>query len=494
MLEWTVVVLPLLQIDSPSADQTRDAIRLVLLVAGLAIFSFGFVFLIGLWYLKGRDPHTDPSPGAGGTPPGDLPAAVAGSLIDERVDHADLVATLFDLQRRGIVSVEHTAPGRSGDAFRVTLTTTELPTHSFEQPMLHALFGSDLETGESVLLAERASSVAAAYEDIRRALYADLVERGYFVKSPEETRSRWNTIGKVLIGLAIILFTVIYSLFDWTAIFPSAALLGMGLAVVKLSGSMPAKTRTGAEEAARWRAFQRDLTDIARMGDAAPALVSMERHLPYALALGVSTVFVDRFSGALPVNAWANVVRDRVSEIDPVTGSEGWIDVASDGGDVLRGAGKLVDLDAGSIGMPNIDLPSVGTPSIDSLGAVSDAAGSGVQGASEFVMGLLNATPDVGAGADAAGDVAKSASGALGAAANLIGSAPGAVGAAADLIGNAPDAIGVAGDFLGTLADAAPTVIDAVGGIAEVVDAAEILEAAGSVLGALLEGLGDLDF
>lgn len=494
MLEWTIVWLPLLQIDSPSADQTRDAIRLLLLVAGLAIISFGLVFLIGLWYLRGRDPHADPVPGAGGVPPSDLPAAVAGSLIDERVDHSDLVATLFDLQRRGIVAIDHTAPGQRSDAFRVTLASTELPTHAFEQPMLHALFGPKLETGASVLLADRASNVAAAYGDIRRALYDDLVTRGYFVKSPEETRTRWNTFGKVLIGLAIILFTVIYSVFDWTAIFPAAALLGIGLAFVKLSGSMPAKTRAGAEEAVRWRAFQRDLTDIARMSDAAPALVSMERHLPYALALGVSTVFVDRFSGALPVHAWATAVRDRVSEVDPMIGTDGWGDVATDGGDLLRGAGKLTNLDAGSIGMPNIDLPSVGAPSMSSLGAVSDAAGSGVQGASTFVMGLLNATPNVGAGADAAGDVAKSASGALGAAANLIGSAPGAAGAAADLISNAPDAIGAAGDFLSSVAGAAPTVIDAVGGIAEVVDAAEILEVAGSVLGAILEGLGDLDF
>ena len=474
------VVIGLLQVDTPSADQTRDAIRLLLLMTGLAILSFGSVFLLGLWYLKGRDPHTDPSPAAGGRPPSDLPAAVAGSLIDERVDHHDLVATLFDLQRRGIVSVEHTDPGKSGDAFRVVMQNPDAPIHDFERPMLRALFGSTLETGQSVLLAERAPSIAAAYPEIRRALYDELVKRGYFVKSPEQTRERWNTAGKLLIAAGIIIFGVGYGLFDWTAIFPSAALLGIGLALVKLSGSMPAKTRAGAEEAARWKAFQRDLTDIARMGDAAPALVSIERNLPYALALGVSTVFVDRFGGALPVSTWATVVRDRVSEVDPSAGSEGWGGALDVGGDVLHGASHLPGVDVGSIGLPSIDLPSVGAPSVSSIGSASDAAGAGVQGASEFVIGLLNATPDIGAGTSAASHIAGSASGALGSAANLIGSAP--------------DAVGAAGDLLGNIAGAAPGVIDAVGGITEVVDAAEILDAAGSILGALLEGLGDLDF
>ena len=46
--------------------------------------------------------------------------------------------------------------------------------------------------------------------------------------------------------------------------------------------------------------------------------------------------------------------------------------------------------------------------------------------------------------------------------------------------------------FLSSMADAAPGALDAAGGILEVVDAAEILEAAASILGALIEGIGDL--
>jgi hypothetical protein len=472
-----LIFLPVLQVDTPSGDQTRDAIRLLLLVAGIAILSFGAIFLLGLWYLRGRDPHAPELPGSGGRPPTDLPAGVVGSLLDERVDHHDIVATLFDLQRRGVISLTHAGERRGRrDDFTVTLLQPDAPLEPFEEPLIVALFGRKPEAGATARLSERSREIAAEIDDIRRGLYEALVRRGYFLRSPDSVRQRWRTAGQVIAALSVVLFVVIYALFDWTAIFPAAPMLGIGLAIMRLSNVMPAKTRAGAEEAARWRAFQADLTSIAKMGDAAPALAAMERYLPYALALGVSSVWVDRFAGAMPVESWAHAVRDRVSEIDPSLPDSGWGDALDVGGDVLVHAPRslsslssLPNIDIGSIDLPS--MPSVGAPSIGDLGAVSGAAGEGVQGASDFVMGLLSAAPDAGQGLDAAS--------------NLAGSVP-------DLLSSVD--VGAVGDFMGSMADAAPNALDAVGGILEVVDAAEVLELAGSVLGVLLEGLGDLDF
>jgi uncharacterized protein (TIGR04222 family) len=452
-------MLPLLQVDTPTADETRDAIRLLLLVAGIAIVSFGSVLLLGLWYLRGRDPHAPKAPGAGGKPPHDLPAGLVGALLDERVDHHDIVATLFDLQRRGVIAIRHAETGSRGEDFTVTLLQPDAALLRFEEPLMEALFGKKPAAGAEAQLTQRSSNIAVEYERVRRGLYEELVARGYFVKSPEATRQRWNSVGRVVVALAIILFGVIYGLFDWTAIFPAAALFGIGIAIIRLSGRMPAKTALGAEEAEKWRAFQADLSSIAKMGDAAPALAAMERYLPYALALGVSTVWVDRFAGAMPVTSWAHVVRDRVSEIDPSMSGRDLGDGLEVGADVLHAAGHLPGAGLPSVDVPN--MPSVGAPSMETLGAVSGAAGEGMQGASDFVMGLLSAAPNAG---NLAADAVKSVD------------------------------VGAVTGFLGQMADAAPHAIDAVGGIVEVVDAAEVLELAGSALGALLEGLGDLDF
>jgi uncharacterized protein (TIGR04222 family) len=447
--------------NTPTANETRDAIRLLLLVAGMAIVSFGSVLLLGLWYLRGRDPHAPKVPGMGGKPPHDLPAGLVGALLDERVDHHDIVATLFDLQRRGVISIHHANPETRED-FAVTLLQPDATLLQFEEPLMDALFGPKPAAGARALLKQRSSNIAVEYERVRRGLYEELVTRGYFRKSPEATRQRWNSAGRVIAALAIILFGVIYGLFDWTAIFPAAALLGIGVAIIWLSSRMPAKTALGAEEAEKWRAFQADLSSIARMGDAAPALAAMERYLPYALALGVSSMWVDRFAGAMPVTHWAHVVRDRVSEIDPSLPEHGWGEGLEMGADVLSVGARLPGAGVPSFDLPNV--PSVGAPSMETLGAVSGAAGEGVEGASNFVMGLLSAAPG-------AGKVA---------------------GSAADALSNVD--VGAVTGFLGQMADAAPGAIDAIGGIVEVVDAAEVLELAGTVLGALLEGLGDLDF
>jgi hypothetical protein len=457
------MILHPLQVDTPTADETRDAIRLLLLVAGIAIVSFGSVLLLGLWYLRGRDPHAPKVPGVGGKPPHDLPAGLVGALLDESVDHHDIVATLFDLQRRGVIAIRH-AESRRED-FTVTLLQPDAKLFRFEAPLVEALFGKKPAAGDEARLKQRASSIAAEYERVRRGLYDELVARGYFVKSPEATRERWKTVGRVTAALSVILFAVIYALFDWTAIFPAAALFGIGVAIIRLSGRMPAKTALGAEEAEKWRAFQADLSSIAKMGDAAPALAAMEQYLPYALALGVSSMWVDRFAGAMPVTSWAHVVRDRVAEMDPSLSGADLGDGLEVGVDVLHAASHVPGVGVPSMELPTMpDMPSVRAPSMESLGAVSGAAGEGVQGASDFVMGLLSAAPDAG---------------------NVVGSAADAV-SSVDL--------GAVSGFLGQMADAAPNVIDALGGVVEVVDAAEVLELAGSVLGALLEGLGDLDF
>src|SRR5690606_36449266 len=135
-------------------------IRLLLLVAGIAIVSFGSVLLLGLWYLRGRDPHAPPVPGMGGKPPHDLPAGLVGSLLDERVDHHDIVASLFDLQRRGVLSIHHAEAGSGREDFSVTLLQPDATLLQFEEPLMEALFGPKPAAGAEALLKQRARNVA----------------------------------------------------------------------------------------------------------------------------------------------------------------------------------------------------------------------------------------------------------------------------------------------------------------------------------------------
>src|SRR5205814_2060464 len=59
-----------------------------------------------LWLFAGRDPQIGPVPSYLTEPPDDLPPAVAGTLIDEKADLQDIISTVVDLARRGVLEME----------------------------------------------------------------------------------------------------------------------------------------------------------------------------------------------------------------------------------------------------------------------------------------------------------------------------------------------------------------------------------------------------
>ncbi|WP_152918134.1 DUF2207 family protein, partial [Ardenticatena maritima] len=58
------------------------------------------------WYTKGRDPEVGEFAEYITEPPDDLPPGIVGTLLDEKADIKDVIATIFDLARRGIISIE----------------------------------------------------------------------------------------------------------------------------------------------------------------------------------------------------------------------------------------------------------------------------------------------------------------------------------------------------------------------------------------------------
>ena len=111
------------------AMDRQDQIKPVANVAGLALTVFLLVFgLLGLyllWYSKGRDKPTKLPAEWIPEPPSDLPAGMAGTLIDEKADNKDVIATLVDLARRGVLAIQdESKPGLSASARPTSSSTT----------------------------------------------------------------------------------------------------------------------------------------------------------------------------------------------------------------------------------------------------------------------------------------------------------------------------------------------------------------------------------
>jgi hypothetical protein len=156
-LEATLQFEPLVSAGKPSWQDASDrqelggASQLNPLLLGLALLVAvgGSIATFAAWWTRGRDPAVGLAPQLLATPPSDLPPGVVGALLDESVDTRDIVATLIDLARRGVLRIEHRAiqGSRGGSRLVVTLLDPYAADAPFEEALLATLFAGRMTPG-----------------------------------------------------------------------------------------------------------------------------------------------------------------------------------------------------------------------------------------------------------------------------------------------------------------------------------------------------------
>lgn len=391
-LEVRLQFPPILDIDAPQwqlsddeereAEQQREDRQSLFNLIFLGISGFGLVagavVLYGFWYTRGRDPQVGLVADFLPQPPDDLPPGVAGVLLDERADERDIVATIVDLSRRGLFQIQET-PASSGTNMELIAKTSELPAEPFEKALVQELFHNTFKEGEKVPV------VPGSLTDpmkLRNRLYDEVVERGLFDRSPEDTRARTKNAGVVLLVASIVGAVFLPGIVDngWV-ILPCivVALFGIGLRFV--APYAPRKTLKGAEAAAKWKAFYRYLDDIQKYDKIDEAPEIFEKYLAYATAFGLDSQWVQKFARYnTPAPSWYG----------PVV-------VLGDGGYDRRyrphrnggGAGGLFGLPdfGGSGGDRSKESGGGGGGGLQDW---SDSAAGGLQGASDSLVDMLN--------------------------------------------------------------------------------------------------------
>ena len=318
--EWEVGLRfpPLVAVGAPSWQETDDAQaeRAEEVEERRGLFTLGFLALggflavggglgaYGLWYSRGRDPHTGVVADFLPEPPDDLPPGAAGTLLDEVAHERDIVATLVDLGHRGVVKIEELAqPGAfgfvGGHDFALTLQQDQPAVAPFETDLLRTLFGHSLQRGTETKLSEVKPRFVTAQPAIREELYNELVRRKYFPRSPEATRSTWKNF-----GFAVLVVAVVAGVIGAGAVpdsagaiwVPIAVLVGLAIVLILLSNALPKKTAAGAEAAARWRAFRKYLDSIEKYEQLDEAQGIFDKYLPYAIAFGLEGSWVNKFA------------------------------------------------------------------------------------------------------------------------------------------------------------------------------------------------------
>lgn len=379
-----------------AATDVVDAATSLLHLAFTVGFAFllvgGLVTIIVLWYVRGRDPATGMIAEYITEPPDDLPPGAAGTLLDERADHHDVVATLLGLARHGAIQIHEigstSKAGSRGVNYELEIVNPEATESRLERDLLTFLFDGAPDAGESIRLRDVKGRFDAHESEIKTDLYVELVERGYFERSPDDTRRRWMllSVAGILVSLVVGLYVLVRT--DALALLPTSAAVLVWIVMLRMSDAMPQKTRHGAECAARWRAFRTYLQSIDTYENLAEARSLFDRYLSYAVAFGIEKKWIASFAAVGAASpAWLD---------GPTLGNGGGWDMGDAMFDSIQAARMIGHFgggaDASSIDLPGIDVPEIDMPDLGNvdLQGMAEAMGSGLESASGGLTGLLD--------------------------------------------------------------------------------------------------------
>jgi len=361
-------------------EQSRPIANLALAGIGIFLLIASVVGVYVVWLLSGRDPDVGPVPEYLTEPPSDLPPGLAGTLVDESADLQDIMATLVDLARRGVVDMEEHDKRLFGISVSKTFTFHKRGDFSgnlrgYESILVRELFGS----GMSKDLDDLKDRFYSAVPKIQDALYKEAVKEGLFPVSPKSVRARYLGLGIVGIIISAALFVCVGAAFidrvD-TLLCPFVA-LGVGsLALIGVSSRMPAKSRKGAEENAKWKAFRVYLERADKIRDVGEAATQFEKYLPYAIAFGLERSWINKFARVpdVPMPRWYYPVGVPYYVGHPRTfGSQ-----ASEG--------------TASVGGASHDLSGSAVKSTPSLDSMSGRVMGGLNSMSAGLFTMLNST------------------------------------------------------------------------------------------------------
>jgi uncharacterized membrane protein YgcG len=273
----------------------------ILLAPFLALF-----YLVRRYRQHGLDPSIPPSVMVRYEPPPDVSPGTIGTLVDERVDMADITATLVDLAIRGYVTIRTDVEEQFWGLKKSNVTSfTRNPEKRVQDLLPHeqlVLDGIFAKHASPVTTEDLKEEFYLKIPGIRTALYSRLVEKGFATGSPEAVRQKTVGMG-VLFGVLTGGLGMLWGVYQG-AVFPVAALLPVvsGIATSILftlfAPAMPRRTHAGVRAVSWSRGFEEFAGRVEEdrfERDAARGIY--ESLLPYAMALGVATKWSKKFEG-----------------------------------------------------------------------------------------------------------------------------------------------------------------------------------------------------
>lgn len=236
-----------------------------------------------------------------------LRPAELGTLIDEKCDLHDIVATVLDLADRGYLTIKQLSKddpyGFEGPSIQIVKSkpgNEAEPLVQFEQIFMEALFEPDTDSKGVVFLSDLKYNFHKRMTDIKQSIYGRLVQEGYFQTNPHEERSVYYSLALILVTVGAALLLIGQEVSQATA-WAVGLLLASGLSAI-VAPFMPSKTRKGCQTVNEILSFveflknvsQEEIEDLAK---ADPNVFS--EYLPYCMVLGLEDRWAFSFKDIL---------------------------------------------------------------------------------------------------------------------------------------------------------------------------------------------------
>jgi len=247
------------------------------------------------------------------TPPEDLPPAIAGAIIHCGTEPAwsNALATLFDLARRGVVSIEE-SPDRTwyrSHELIIRLQSQPAGLRPHERGLLEILFQTKKEMLSGIKASEVSIRLWFRWNRFSEPLKQEMQAAGLLDAEKQRMRRNLANFPAFALVAAIIgvigLFFVAESSQGWLLFVPLGLSLVSGVALV-VAGALSPLSKVGAQAAERCEGFYLHLRDVALGREPVLQASLLERYLPYAVSYGLAEGWVELFKkqSAADIPAW----------------------------------------------------------------------------------------------------------------------------------------------------------------------------------------------
>jgi len=278
----------------------NQIVNWIILLFSLILPIFVFFKMFFKWKDEGRDFKIDKIIIAQYSPLEDLPPAIAGVLINQKVRVKDITATIIDLAVRGYLKIKEGKKGfwifKEKEYIFEKLKEVE-GLNPFEQRIMNGIFKSHKLVSSTSLKNRFYKSI----NGIKKAIHQEVKEKEYFTGDIQKLKGKSVSAAITFIVLLFILIITIpiseifsLSFIPFLMIFFS---LFVSLIVyIVFSHNMPALSQKGAQ--AKWQSlgFKEYLHTAERFRLGVETVETFSKFLPYAIVFGVEKQWSKRFA------------------------------------------------------------------------------------------------------------------------------------------------------------------------------------------------------